>query len=135
MPTTMTWCDKQGHRDRKSWLLLVKEDEVKAFQGSSIPGIVAVLGEDYEKRGKWSNTTYRLALASGVTAVAGRDGWERGTFVEGLSSTVGKPVDRWTDLAQALGVTIDSAKRFLAAWRPLAAEALDKVETDLASLL
>jgi hypothetical protein len=100
------------------------------FKGENIPGVVAVVGTDYEKAGKWSHTTYRLELAPGVRAIAGKDGWETGRFVEGLRDAVrfGRPIDRWIDVANALGVTIQEAMRFLREWRPKAAEALDRVE-------
>jgi hypothetical protein len=107
------------------------------FTGESLPGIVAVVGIDYEKAGKWSHTTYRLELAPGVRAIAGRDGWETGRFVEGLRDAVhfGRPVDRWIDVANALGVTLAEAQRFLREWRPKAAARLDEVEAALAEMV
>jgi len=125
------WADKIGSRGRCPWLLLVDRDGVvREFTGESMPGIVAVIGTDYEKAGKWSHTTYRMELATGVRAIAGRDGWETGRFVEGLAAAVGYPghIDRWVDVANALGTTIPETMRFLREWRPKAAEALDAVE-------
>ena len=125
------WSDRIGSRSRSAWLLLVTPDgKVREFTGVNIPGVVAVVGTDYEKAGKWSHTTYRLELAPGVRPIAGRDGWETGRFVEGLRDAVcfGRPVDRWVDVANALGVTVPEAMRFLREWRPKAAEALDAVE-------
>jgi hypothetical protein len=110
--------------------LVNAEGRVHVFKGENIPGLVAIVGTDYEKAGKWSHTTYRLELAPRVRAIAGKDGWETGRFVEGLRDAVrfGRPIDRWIDVANALGVTIPEAMRFLREWRPKAAEALDAVE-------
>lgn len=127
------WSNQLGSRDRKPWLLLVREGRVHVFSGENIPGVVAVVGTDYCKNGKWSYTTYRLELATGVRAIDGRDGWETGRFVEGLCAAVGfsRPIDRWTDVAEALGVAVPEAMRFLRAWRPKAAARLDEVDAAL----
>lgn len=122
------WSDKLGPRERRAWLVLRKGDDLVAFSGESIPGLCVVVGTDYERAGKWSHTTYRLELAAGVVAIPGRDGWETGRFVEALGA------DTWVSIANALGVSLPSAQRFLRAWRPKAAEALDKIERELAEL-
>jgi hypothetical protein len=115
--------------------LFVRGDEVVVFDGQNIPGVVVVRGTDYTKNGKWSHTTYRLELASGIRHIAGRDGWETGRFVEGLGSAVGrKTPDTWAETASALGVSVPSAMEFLRSWRPKAAEKLDEVERLLAAL-
>lgn len=81
------WSDQMGHRGRGAWLLLVdSEGHIHRFTGENILGVCAVVGTDYKKAGKWSHTTYRLELAPGVRAIAGRDGWETGRFVEGLGA-------------------------------------------------
>lgn len=122
----MEWSDRQGSRDRQAWLLLVSPDGVvRVFAGESIPGIVAVVGSDYEKAGKWSHTTFRLELAPGVRAVPGRDGWETGTLREALGA------DRWVDAANVLSVSVAQVQAFVRAWRPKAAEHWDRVEAEL----
>lgn len=128
------WSDKMGSRGRSAWLLLVDgQGRIHHFDGDNIPGVVAIIGHDYEKAGKWSHTTYRLQLSPGVRAIAGRNGWETGRFVEGLRSAVSyhQPIDRWVDVANALGVTMIETQRFLREWRPKAADALDLVEETL----
>jgi hypothetical protein len=128
------WNDRQGSRDRQAWALIVTaEGTVLPFTGEPIPGIVAVAGSDYHKDGKWSSTTYRLELAAGCRFVSGYNGWETGRFTEGLLSAVGRsePIDRWADVANALGVTLAQAQAFLRAWRPKAAAVLDEVEAAL----
>ncbi len=129
------WSDQLGHRSRRAWLLLMTPDGViNEFTGVNIPGIVAVQGTDYEKAGKWSHTTYRLAIADGVRYIAGHTGWETGTFTEGLASATGrKYCDTWIDVANALQVTVAEAQRFLQQ-RPEAAKRLDAAEAAVAAI-
>ena len=129
------YSDKMGSRSRSSWAIIVGPgDELELFTGKSIPGKVAIVGEDYKKAGKWSHSTYRLVLAEGIQFISGHMGWETGTFVEGLASATGMPADRWHEVANALGVSLPVAQEFLRGWRPKAAEKLDQIEADLASL-
>ena len=136
MSSKLEWSDELGSRSRAAWLLLVKEDEVLAFPGSTTKGWVVVTGTSYRKNGKWSHTTYRLALYDGVRAIAGKNGWETGTFCEGLRAATRSEahLDTWPLLAGALGVSVESAKCFLRAWRPKAAEKLDLVEEEMKEL-
>lgn len=133
---SVVWCDQRGKRGRHPWLLLIKDDIVHSFEGETIPGVVAVVGRDYEKNGKWSCTTYRLAVASGVRIISGLDGWNTDTFREGLKAALQwpNPLDRWHDLANALKVSISAVQSFLRTFRPKEAEELDRVEEDLATL-
>ncbi len=131
----ITWSDGIGSRGRKSFLLLIRGDEVTVFCGQNIAGVVVVRGTDFTKNGKWSHTTYRLQLADGTRHIAGSDGWETGRFVEGLASAVGcKTPDTWADTAKALGISVPSAMEFLRNWKPKAAERLDEVEQSLMEL-
>lgn len=132
---TITYSDEMRSRRRQPWLLLIKEDEITPFAGDSIPGIAVVAGTDYRKNGKWSHTTFRLQLAPGVRAISGMDGWETGRFTEGLGRAVGvKTPDTWAETAQALGVSVPAAMKFLRSWRSKAANALDETEELLATL-
>jgi len=131
----LTYSDKMGHRSRSSWALVIGPgDQVERFERKSIPGKLAVTGQEYEKAGKWSHTTYQLVLAPHVRFIPGHMGWETGTFNEGLAAATLMPTDRWHEVANALGVTQETAREFLQAWVPRAAKRLDKVESDLASL-
>lgn len=128
------WTDKMGHRSRNAWLLLIHRDSIVVFRGKSIPGVVAVVDTRYEKNGKWSGSEYDLELAPGVRAIPGNDGWESGSFREGLRTATGLPTSRWTELATALGVSLDSAQAWLREWRSKAAEHYDSVEVALATI-
>jgi len=136
MSSKLEWSDELGSRSRSAWLLLVREDEVLVFPGTTTKGWVVVMGTSYRKNGKWSHTTYRLALYDGVRAIVGKDGWETGTFAEGLRAATRSEahLDTWPLLAGALGVSVESSKRFLRAWRPKAAERLDLVEEEMKGL-
>lgn len=126
-----------GSRNRQVWALVVTAaGEVLPFKGADLPGVLVVTGTDYRKDGKWSSTTYRFQLSSGTRFISGKNGWETGRFIEGLRKAVsfGRPIDRWVDVAEALGVTVASAMAFLRSWRPKAAAYLDDVEERLATL-
>ena len=133
----MTWKDEMGNRSRKAWLLLVAKGEIIPFAGESIPGVVAVVGRDYTKNGKWSHHTYRLMPGDGVDAVAGHNGWDSNTFAEGLVQArraAPGAADTWEGVAGLLGVTREAAERFLRAWRPKAAERLDETKAAIAAV-
>lgn len=116
-------------------MLLIKNGKVYPFKGEGIPGVVAIRGTSYRKNGKWSSTTYRLEVASGVRHICGKDGWETGRFAEGLASVAkGGPIDLWVEMANALGVTVPAAQEFLRVWRPRAAAVIDAAEAAIEEL-
>ena len=129
------WKDQMGSRSRAAWLLFVKGDQVIPFHGDNIPGVVAVKGHDYEQCGRWSSTTYRLTVADDVRHIAGYSGFETGRFAEGLGAALRRPTpDTWSEVAEALGVSVPSASAFLRSWRPKAADNLDAVDAALEEL-
>ena len=135
MSNQIEWSDGLGQRSCRNFLIFIHGDEVIPFRGESIKNVVVVRGTDYTKNGKWSYTTYCLQVADGVRYISGRDGWNTGRFVEGLGDAVGrKTPDTWSQVAEALGVSVPSTMRFLRAWRPRAAEALDETESALEAL-
>ena len=78
MPNEMDW--KNGNTcggGRNCLLVRLADRSVVEFAGSTIPGVVVVLTEDYEKNGKWSNTTFRLAVADTVKAVPVHSSWTK----------------------------------------------------------
>lgn len=62
---------------RNCLLVRMADGSVIEFTGRTIPGVVVVLTEDYEKNGKWSNTTFRLAVADTVKAVPVHSSWTK----------------------------------------------------------
>jgi hypothetical protein len=101
----VTWSDQIGSRGRKAHLWLVTPaGAVHVFTGESIAGVAAVVGREFEKKGKWSHTTFRLELGAGVRAVPFLDGWERGTLAEGLRKALRLEDERPETIATALGV-------------------------------
>lgn len=129
-----TWTEELGHRSRCPWCLVVHQGTVSRFVGADIPGVL-VVGTDYIKNGKWSSTTYRLAVSDNVRLIAGRMGWETGTFREGLrQSLLSDPLDRWADLASALGVSVQAVQQLIRPWLPDEAADLDRVEAQMAAL-
>lgn len=123
------WNDGLGHRGRRVYLFLRKgegeEATLRQFGGRSIPRWCAVIEERFKKNGKWSNTTYRIALSSDVSAFSIREGWETGTFQEATGAA------SWEEAAEYLGTSIEEVKRFLRTVWPSAAERFDKVEEAL----
>jgi hypothetical protein len=68
--TTMKYNDGlcSGGRIPQLWLVDAAGG-VHRFGGKHVDGVCAVLGADYAKNGKWSNTDYTLELAPGCGAV------------------------------------------------------------------
>ena len=51
---------------------------IHKFTGVDVPGVVRVLGQDYQKNGKWSNSTYRCASPAGSVPIAWMQDWGTG---------------------------------------------------------
>lgn len=82
----MKYNDGMGHRSRRAFcLLLGPGDRAQFFAGDSIPGIVASRVLAYEKKGRWSNSTYELSLGEGVRALTGHSHWETGLVTDTLA--------------------------------------------------
>jgi len=128
----ITWGDRQGRRGRQAFLLLIAMDKnlVHVFSGKDIPGVVVIENRDYTKDGKWSHNTYELALANHVRPIAGHEGWNTGSFLEGMREACHLPhtPTKWLEVANALGVSIAEAQRFLRDYRPEEASRIDEVE-------
>jgi len=96
-----TWNNGQGSRGRQARCFVIAPDgNVYRFTGQDIPGIVKVLGRDYEKRGKWSNSTYRCISPAGVVSVSWMQDWDTGaTF----------PQDTWEEAFEWLATQAPQA--------------------------
>ena len=62
----MKYNDGLQNAGRTPTLWIVLRGQVHTFVGSAIAGVVAVTNTEYQKNGKWSNTTYDLELAEGA---------------------------------------------------------------------
>lgn len=51
------------------------------FTGSDIDGLCVILSKDYNKRGKWSSTTYRIAIPQDCVKVVWTQDWDNGTYI------------------------------------------------------
>jgi hypothetical protein len=92
---------------------------VRKFEGNNIPGFCAIATQEYEQRGKWSNTTYTLELAPGVRALY---------FLSPLHGTWGDNLGSWGEVAEKLGLPVDVAQAIVRAEYARTAERLDKLE-------
>jgi hypothetical protein len=121
-PLEWTWNDGRGNRGRCPRCFVVSPvGEVFRFTGQDIPDLVKVLGCDYEKCGKWSNSTYRCLSPSGATPISWRQDWDTGeTF----------PQDSWEEAfewieEQAPQAQFDSFEGVVRAEFPTAAQKFD----------
>ncbi|MDP2689062.1 MAG: hypothetical protein Q8P48_03005 [Deltaproteobacteria bacterium] len=104
---------------RRPRLYLAKGGEVVKFVGENIPGYCAVVTAQYERCGKWSNTTYRLELVPGVRALS---------FLSPLHGCWGDDLASWGEVAENLGLPIEVAQAVIRAEYKTTAERLDKLE-------
>jgi len=74
-----TWNNKQGNRDRQARACLVTEDGmVYRFTGASILGVCCSRVAGFEKKGKWSNTTFTVFHHETTVLVSWHDDWDIG---------------------------------------------------------
>lgn len=127
----MSWNDGIGSRGRQSVLIIGKEDSIHQFRGSSIPGIVAVASSNYEKNGKWSNTTYSLVLASTAWAFSMTQSWEDGRYFDRAVT----PADAVAELRKAGCAAPDIVVlEFLKKEFPKTMQRLEATASDIASV-
>ena len=74
----LTYSDKRLARGYYPVLLVGRDNDVRVFEGRSIPHIVGVLRRDYTQHGKWSGTDYVLMLALDAWAYESVQDWESG---------------------------------------------------------
>ena len=75
------WNDGQYSRGRQpACVVVLPNGECHRFNGATIPNVAEVVGEKFEKNGKWSNSTYTVLSPDGSTAVKWMQSWEEGHF-------------------------------------------------------
>jgi len=82
----MTYNDGLKPRSRRDCLFVGHGETVAEFTGESIHGVVAVVGSNYEKNGKWSNTTYQLIFAKDAWYMISEQSWEERERFHGCRS-------------------------------------------------
>lgn len=83
----LTYNDGLSPRSRRKKLFVGKGEQIHEFKGQTIQGIVVVCKTGYEKNGKWSNTTYHLALDDAAWHYEDKQSWEEGNWLHPASST------------------------------------------------
>jgi len=114
-----TYKDGLCSGNRRPHLYLAKGSDVVKFEGEGIPGVCAIATSSFQKRGKWSNTTYQLHLAPGVRPLY---------FLSPLHGTWGDHLASWGEVAETLGLPVDVAQRIIRREYKFTAERLDKLE-------
>ncbi len=100
-------------------LYLAKAGKAIKFTGENIPEYCAIASAQYEKRGKWSNTTYLLALAPGVRPIK---------FVSPMHGVWGDSATSWGEIARELMLPIEEVRKVIRQEYRGTAERLDKIE-------
>lgn len=100
-------------------LYLVKGLEFRKFEGSSIPGFCAVKTSNYQKNGKWSNTSYEIVLPPAVKAFH---------MCSPMHGIYGEKYGSWGELIAAEGVPYEVAKEIVSAEYPRTAHRLNEIE-------
>ena len=125
--------DGLRHGGRRPRLVLVdKTGTMYHFTGESIPGVCVILTEKFEKNGKWSNTTFAIVSASGVSHVV---------LCSPMHGKVFQDCATWGDVFVAFSATIqgkifdrEGLKIFIGTEWPDVATRLTSTEATLASL-
>lgn len=88
--------DRIGRRGRRPEILVYTSDKV--YMGvQDVPRVVSFMEKDYQRDGKWSNTTYLVSLAKGVQASIVREDFNSGKFFPDTCMT-------WASVGKALGL-------------------------------
>lgn len=76
-----SWNDGMESRSRHpACLVITAAGIVHRFTGSDIPGVVKVVKTQYEKNGKWSNSTYHCVSPQGTKTYTWSQSWEEGLY-------------------------------------------------------
>jgi hypothetical protein len=76
--------DQIGSRGRRNFLLVfdAKNDVLFRWNCETVPGVILAGKSEYEKRGKWSNTTYYFQTPDHVQTHRWEEGFESGKYFE-----------------------------------------------------
>lgn len=129
----ITWNNKPKSRGRKPSAIIINADgAVSEFRESGVIGQYHVSETEYEKAGKWSNSTYRITLGSGVRFYSWVPDFGTGkSFPEANTWE-----DVYREIFQNVGLPIEreSLVACMRAMRPKFAARIDESESILLSL-
>jgi len=99
----MTYIFNDGLRPGGRWpkLWLAKNNKLRKFRGTNIPGYCVIVRETFEKRGKWSNTSYEIELAKGVRPIY---------MLPPLHGEWGEHFSSWADVSLEMGISVEKAR-------------------------
>ena len=115
----LTYNDGLCSGGRRPRLYLLRGDTATKFTGVTIPGLVCVQTEKFQKNGKWSATDYDLLLGQGVTPLK---------MLSPLHGTWGESYPTWAACAQAVGLSVGATQQLVSREYPDTARRLDAVE-------
>lgn len=92
----ITFVDGRLSRGRLPGLILRRGGRLRRFCGDTIPGWCAVVHHSHQRNGRWSTTTYRLALANDVEAVRTQQDFDSGEWFAAART--------WAEICDALKV-------------------------------
>jgi hypothetical protein len=130
---TISYNDKMQNGGRKPAILFIaKENTLHVFHGTSIPTICAITSQSYDKNGKWSGTSFQIAVGDTTkTLVLSRQLHEADGSIDGYSSITTLS----SFLAKNLGeAVVPAALAYLTTYYPKTMEAMRLNEAALASL-
>lgn len=126
---TVTFDNKVGSRSLKHVNCLIgmyKDHQVIVpFEGANIEGVCHIIAEDYTKNGKWSHSTWKIAVPDDVEDFELFQDWEMGTYFpqktwEGVYKKILEAMKR--DSFYATILDMDCVKRFITAKFPTTAQ-------------
>jgi len=120
------WKDGLRPGGRRPRLYFVVNNKATKFNGKSLERICVVRSAQYKQCGKWSNTTYRLALAPGVRVLE---------LLSPLHQNWGDQFGSWEEAAAAIKLPLDETKRIIGQEYRTSSARLDRVEREMATLI
>jgi len=100
--------DGMGRRSCHIRAWVYCRNNIYPFEGKTIPGILLIEEESYNKNGKWSSTYYKIRVAEGYRFASKRQDWESGRYIDNVASVKAMLADLGiTD------VTMDAGRDFL----------------------
>jgi len=130
----ISYNDGQGSRDRKVMLVLFipSINKLVKFNSEDIDGLCIITNEDYTKNGKWSNSTYELAIPNEVLHCEIRQDWENGYYI---------PEGNWEDAfnnfvlkTEFKTLSFEEFVSFVTVQYPITSERLNETQKKLSRL-